>query len=118
MSKTVMLVDDSRFMRNLLKSKIESSGYIVVAEAGNGEDAVKLYEKHSPHIVLLDITLPNMNGIAVLKKIKKINPDTHVIMCSAMGTQDFVIEALENGADDFIVKPFFDDLIIKLNKIN
>ena len=87
LSKTVMLVDDSKFMRNLLKNILEGNGYIVIAEADNGEDAVKLYKSHLPLIVLLDITLPNMNGVATLKEIKKINPDAHVVMCSAMGVK-------------------------------
>ncbi len=117
MNKSVMLVDDSKFMRNLLRKILVSNGYYVVAEAGSGEDAVNLYKSNLPHIVLLDITLPNMNGVATLKEIKKINPNAHVVMCSALGTQDLIIEALENGAEDFIVKPFFDGLITQLNKI-
>ena len=116
-NKSVMLVDDSKFMRNLLRKIIVSNGYYVVAEAGSGEEAVNLYKSHFPHIVLLDITLPNMNGVATLKEIKKINPNARVVMCSALGTQDLIIEALENGAEDFIVKPFFDGLITQLNKI-
>ena len=94
-----------------LKSILESNGYTVKAEDGNGEDAVKLYNIHLPLIVLLDFTLPNMSDVATLKEIKKINPDAHVVMCSAMGTQDLVIENLENGVDDSIVKPYFDELI-------
>ena len=106
-----MLVDDLKFMRNLLRKIIVSNGYYVVAEAGSGEEAVNLYKSHFPHIVLLDITLPNMNGVATLKEIKKINPNARVVMCSALGTQDLIIEALENGAEDFIVKPFLMDLL-------
>ena len=112
-----MLVDDSKFMRILLKRILLDSRYRVIAEAESGEKAVMLYYSHSPHIVVLDITLPNMNGISTLKEIKKINPQANVIMCSAMGTQDLIIEALKNGAKDFIVKPFFDELITTLNKI-
>lgn len=118
MNKTVMLVDDSKFMRNLLKNILESNGYIVITEGESGENAVMLYKLHLPNIVLLDITLPNMSGVATLKEIKEINPDAHVIMCSAMGTQDLIIEALDNGAEDFIIKPFFDELITTLNKID
>jgi len=117
MNKTVMVVDDSRFMRSLLKRTLIDNGFNVIAEAGSGEEAVLLYDSHSPHIVLLDITLPNMNGVDTLIEIKKINPDAHVVMCSALGTQDLIIKALENGAEGFIVKPFFDNLIPTLNKI-
>lgn len=113
-----MLVDDSRFMRRVLKRILLNSCYNVIAEAESGEEAIINYLSHSPQIVLLDITLPIMDGVATLKEIKKINPDAYVIMCSSMGNQYQISEALENGATDFIVKPFFDELIPKLNKLD
>lgn len=113
-----MLVDDSRFMRRVLKEILINNGYHVIVEAKSGEEAIINYLSHSPQIVLLDITLPKMDGVATLKGIKNINPDAHVIMCSSMGNQYQINEALENGATDFIVKPFFDELIPKLNKLD
>ncbi|WP_203249303.1 response regulator [Sporosarcina beigongshangi] len=117
MNKTVMIIDDSQFMRNLIKGRIVENGYDVIAEAGSGEEAIELYKIHLSAIVLSDITLPGLDGIATLKEIKKINPNVHVIMCSSLGTQDLIIAALQNGASDFIVKPFFDNLIPALNKL-
>ncbi|MBS4207491.1 response regulator [Bacillus sp. FJAT-50079] len=117
MNKTVLIIDDSKFMRNFLKRKLVRNGFKVIAEAESGEEAIKLYKAHFPSIVLSDITLPGINGITTLKEIKKFNPTANVIMCSSLGYQDLIIEALRNGAIDFIVKPFFENLIPILNKI-
>ncbi len=112
MSKRIMIVDDAIFMRMKLKDILEKNGYEVVAEAQNGSDAIEKYKAEKPDIVTMDITMPEMNGIEALKGIKKIDPDAKVIMCSAMGQQAMVMEAIQSGALDFIVKPFETDRVI------
>jgi len=112
MSKRIMIVDDAIFMRMKLKDILEKNGYEVVAEAQNGADAIEKYKAEKPDIVTMDITMPEMNGIEALQKIKKIDPSAKVIMCSAMGQQAMVMEAIQSGALDFIVKPFETDRVI------
>ena len=107
-----MIVDDAIFMRMKLKDILEKNGYEVVAEAQNGADAIEKYKTEKPDIVTMDITMPEMNGIEALQKIKKIDPSAKVIMCSAMGQQAMVMEAIQSGALDFIVKPFETDRVI------
>lgn len=104
--KTVLVVDDAAFMRNMLKRVIEGAGSYTVAEAPDGETALRLYEEICPGLVLLDITMPGINGIEVLKQILQKDPDACVVMCSAIGQEQMIREAVENGATDFIVKPF------------
>nr|WP_041580213.1 response regulator [Bacillus sp. 1NLA3E] len=117
MNKTVLIIDDSTFMRNMLKNVLSESNYLVISEASNGNDAISLYQEFNPDIVLLDITLPDINGIDVLKKLIKINSEAKIVMCSSMGQSFVIIEALELGAKDFIVKPNFNELIPALNKV-
>lgn len=106
MSK-IMIVDDAVFMRMMLKDIItKTTKHEVIAEAGNGAEAVEKYKLIEPDLVLLDITMPEMDGIQALKKIKAINPSANIVMCSAMGQQSMVIEAIKSGAKDFVVKPF------------
>lgn len=112
MSKRIMIVDDAVFMRMKLKDILEKNGYEVVAEAQNGADAVEKYKAEKPDIVTMDITMPEMDGIQALKNIKKMDPSAKVIMCSAMGQQAMVMEAIQSGALDFIVKPFETDRVI------
>ena len=112
MSKRIMIVDDAIFMRMKLKDILEKNGYEVVAEAQNGADAIEKYKAEKPDIVTMDITMPEMNGIEALQGIKKIDPSAKVIMCSAMGQQAMVMEAIQSGALDFIVKPFETDRVI------
>lgn len=112
MSKRIMIVDDAVFMRMKLKDILEKNGYEVVAEAQNGADAVEKYKAEKPDIVTMDITMPEMDGIQALKNIKKLDPSAKVIMCSAMGQQAMVMEAIQSGALDFIVKPFETDRVI------
>lgn len=112
MSKRIMIVDDAIFMRMKLKDILEKNGYEVVAEAQNGADAIEKYKAERPDIVTMDITMPEMNGIDALKGIKKIDGAARVIMCSAMGQQAMVMEAIQAGALDFIVKPFETDRVI------
>ncbi|TJX66290.1 response regulator [Soehngenia saccharolytica] len=106
MAKRVLVVDDAIFMRMKLKDILEKNGFEVVAEAQNGLEAVEKYKAEKPDLVTMDITMPEMDGITALKEIKKIDPNAKVIMCSAMGQQSMVMEAIQSGAIDFIVKPF------------
>jgi len=106
MGNRVLIVDDATFMRMMLKDILSKNDFEVVGEAENGLRAVEEYKAQNPDIVTLDITMPEMDGIAALKEIKKINPAAKVIMCSAMGQQSMVMEAIQAGAMDFIVKPF------------
>lgn len=110
--KTVLIVDDSMFMRNMLKSIIKEQ-YNVIAEASNGKEAIIQYKNHKPDIVMLDITMPDMDGITALKELKKINNNLQAIMCSAMGQQGMVLEAIQSGAKDFIVKPFDSNRVLE-----
>lgn len=103
---TVMIVDDSAFMRILLKDLIQAAGYQVAAEAENGFVAVEAYTRTRPEVVLMNIVMPEMNGIEALKRIKNIDQRARVIMCSAMGNSYNVVESIQAGAVDFIVKPF------------
>ena len=106
MKNKILIVDDALFMRSMLKKILTEMGITGILEAGDGELACQICREEKPDLVLLDITMPKMNGIETLKLIKSENPDIHVIMCSAMGQESIIIEALNNGADDFIVKPF------------
>lgn len=105
MGKVILIADDAMFMRNILKGILIKEGYEII-EAGDGLQAVEKYKKMKPDMVTLDITMPNMDGLAALKEIKAFDPNATVIMCSAMGQQAMVIEAIQYGAKDFIVKPF------------
>lgn len=102
----VMLVDDAMFMRLTLRKIVESEGFEVVAEAANGEDAVKNYKAEKPDLVLMDITMPGMDGIEALRQIHEYDNHAEVIMVSALGQQNKIVEAIQYGAKNFIVKPF------------
>ncbi len=104
--KTVLVVDDAAFMRMMLKDILERNGFKVVGEAANGEEAVKKYKDLKPDVVTMDITMPVLDGIKAVKKIKKIDPEAKILMVSAMGQEKLIIESIEAGAEDFIVKPF------------
>ncbi|WP_096435399.1 response regulator [Alteribacter populi] len=106
MKAKVLVVDDAAFMRMMIKDILTKNDYEVVAEAADGQQAVDLYKEHNPDLVTLDITMPEMDGITALKEIKSIDAEAKVIMCSAMGQQAMVIDAIQAGAKDFIVKPF------------
>lgn len=110
--KRLMIVDDAAFMRlnlnNILKEEFE-----IIAEAANGKEAIEMYQEHKPDIVTMDITMPVMNGLEAIKAIKDIDPAARIVVCSAMGQQKMVIEAIEAGAKDFIVKPFKEDRVIE-----
>jgi len=113
MTKNVMIVDDAAFMRMKLKDILEKNGYNVVAEAQNGIEAVEKYKAEKPNLVTMDITMPEMDGVDALKAIKAFDPAARVVMCSAMGQQGMVMDAIRSGAVDFIVKPFDSDRVIK-----
>lgn len=106
MSKGILIVDDAAFMRMMIKDVLVKNQYDVVGEAENGMKAVEKFEELNPELVIMDITMPEMDGIEAVKKIRAINPEAKIIMCSAMGQQAMVIEAIQAGAKDFIVKPF------------
>ena len=112
----IMVVDDAAFMRMMVKNALAQGGYTDVIEATDGQDAVKIYGEQNPDLVLMDITMPEMDGIQALKKIKESDPGAMVIMCSAMGQQAMVIESIQSGAKDFIVKPFQADRVIEAVK--
>jgi two-component system chemotaxis response regulator CheY len=117
MSRRVLIVDDAIFMRMKLKDILEKNGFHVVAEAQNGIEAIEKYKAEMPDLVTMDITMPEMDGITALKAIRQMDPKAKVIMCSAMGQQTMVMDAIQAGAMDFIVKPFDNDRVIEsLNK--
>ena len=116
MAKNILIVDDAAFMRMMIKDILSKNGYNVVGEAENGLKAVEKYSELSPDLVLMDITMPEMDGIAALKKIKSNDNNACVIMCSAMGQQAMVIESIQAGAKDFIVKPFQAERVIEAVK--
>ena len=109
----VMICDDAAFMRMMIKDILTKNGYNVVGEAENGLKAVEKYTELKPDLVLMDITMPELDGIGALKKIKEADSNALVIMCSAMGQQSMVIEAIQSGAKDFIVKPFQADRVLE-----
>jgi two-component system chemotaxis response regulator CheY len=104
-------VDDAAFMRMMIKDVLTKNGFEVIGEAENGKIAIDRYKELNPDLVIMDITMPEMNGIDSLKGIKAANPAAKVVMCSAMGQQAMVIEAIQSGAKDFIVKPFQADRV-------
>ncbi len=104
--KTILLVDDAAFMRMMLKDILTKNGYNVVGEAEDGVKAIEKYKELKPSLVILDITMPEMDGIQAAKGIKEIDSNAIIIMCSAMGQQSMVVESIQAGARDFIVKPF------------
>ena len=116
MAKNVLVVDDAAFMRMRIKDILTKNGYNVVGEAENGAKAFEKYNELKPDLVLMDITMPEVDGIAALKKIKGADPNAMVIMCSAMGQQAMVIEAIQGGAKDFIVKPFQPERVLEAVK--
>ena len=116
MAKNILIVDDAAFMRMMIKDIITKNGYNIAAEAENGKIAVDKYNEVKPDLVLMDITMPEMDGIQALKTIKGADPNATVIMCSAMGQQAMVIEAIQSGAKDFIVKPFQAERVLEAVK--
>lgn len=116
MAKNILICDDAAFMRMMIKDILTKNGYNVAGEAENGVKAIEKYNEVNPDLVLMDITMPEMDGIQALKKIKESDPSAVVIMCSAMGQQAMVIESIQAGAKDFIVKPFQADRVLEAVK--
>jgi len=109
----VLVVDDAAFMRMMIKDILKKGGFEVVGEAEDGVKAVEKFKELKPDLVTMDITMPEMDGITAVKEIKKIDADALIIMCSAMGQQAMVIDAIQAGAKDFVVKPFQPDRVLE-----
>lgn len=117
MANRILIVDDAAFMRMMIRDILTKNGFEVVGEAQDGAQAIEKFKEVRPDLITMDITMPEMDGIAALKEIKKIDPSAKVIMCSAMGQQAMVIDAIQAGAKDFIVKPFQSDRVVEaINK--
>ena len=116
MAKSVLICDDAALMRMMIKDILTKNGYDIAGEAENGAIAVSKYQELKPDLVLMDITMPEMDGIQALKNIKAADGAANVIMCSAMGQQAMVIEAIQAGAKDFVVKPFQADRVLEAVK--
>lgn len=118
MAKRILITDDALFMRVTLKNILVQNGFEVVGEAQNGVEAIKLYGDLKPDLVTMDITMPEMDGLTALKEIRAKDPAAKVVMVTAMGQKAMVVEALQNGAKDFIVKPFQADRVVEaVNKL-
>ncbi|MGB9840309.1 response regulator [Thermovenabulum sp.] len=109
----ILIVDDAAFMRMMIKDILSKNGFQVVGEAENGLMAIEKYKELKPGLVIMDITMPEMDGIEAVKRIRSLDPQAKIIMCSAMGQQAMVIEAIQAGAKDFIVKPFQPDRVVE-----
>ncbi len=109
MGKKILLVDDAAFMRKMIKDTLSKNGYTDIFEAVDGADAVEKYGEVGPDLVIMDITMPNMDGLEALKAIRAKDGNANVVMCSAMGQESMVMDAVRSGAKDFIVKPFKPD---------
>lgn len=106
MSHRVLIADDAIFMRTMIGDILKQAGFEVVGEASTGVEAVEKYKELDPDLVTMDIVMPDMGGIDAVKEIIEIDPDARILMCSAMGQQGLVVEAIQAGARDFVVKPF------------
>jgi two-component system chemotaxis response regulator CheY len=112
----ILIADDLQFIKLVLRDLVEKAGFRVVGEASNGEEAIELFQDRRPDVVLMDITMPKMDGLTALKKILKIDPSAKIIMCSALGQQTLIVQALQMGAKDFIVKPFRAERVVNSMK--
>ncbi|KNF08826.1 chemotaxis protein CheY [Gottschalkia purinilytica] len=116
MANRILVVDDAAFMRMMIKDILTKNGFDVVGEAENGAKAIEKYKELKPDLVIMDITMPEVDGIQAVKEIKTIDNNAKIIMCSAMGQQAMVIESIQAGAKDFIVKPFQADRVVEAIK--
>ena len=110
----ILLIDDSSFIRNILKKILNKAGYYNIIEASNGKEGIKQYKNNHPDIITMDVTMPEMDGITATKEILKIDKTANIIICSAMGQKSFIYEAIEAGAKDYIIKPFESEQIINI----
>ena len=113
MPNTILLVDDAAFMRMMLKDILVNNGYQIIGEAENGAVAIDKYMELKPDITIMDITMPEMDGLQAVKEIRARDPQAKIVMCSDMGQQAMVIEAIQAGAKDFVVKPFQADRVLE-----
>lgn len=116
MANGILVVDDAAFMRMMIKDILTKNGFEVVGEAENGAKAIERFKELNPELVIMDITMPEVDGIQAVKEIKTVNSAAKIVMCSAMGQQAMVIEAIQAGAKDFIVKPFQADRVLEAVK--
>ena len=114
MAAKVLIVDDALFMRNMLRNIFSESGFDIVGEAQNGNEAVEMYRQLRPDLVTMDIVMPEKNGIEALKEIMASDSSARIVICSALGQESLIMEALEAGARDFIVKPFKPPKVIEV----
>jgi two-component system, chemotaxis family, chemotaxis protein CheY len=112
-AKRILITDDALFMRVTLRNILTKSGYEIAGEASNGRESVELYQQMQPDLVTMDITMPEMDGISAVRRIRELNPDAKIIMCTAMGQKNMVMEAVAAGARDFIIKPFQPDKVLE-----
>jgi len=108
----ILVVDDAAFMRKMVSDALTKGGHEVVGEASNGQEAVESFQALRPDIMTLDITMPEKDGLTALKEIMALDPSARVVMCSALGQESKVLEAVKSGAKDFVVKPFQADRVI------
>lgn len=113
MAKRILITDDALFMRVTLRNILTKSGYEIAGEASNGRESVELYEQVRPDLVTMDITMPEMDGISAVREIRQIDPQAKIIMCTAMGQKNMVMEAVAAGAKDFVVKPFQPEKVLE-----
>jgi two-component system, chemotaxis family, chemotaxis protein CheY len=110
--KNILIVDDSAFMRAIIRKVLEKNNFVVIAEAGDGAEAVELYNKHKPDLVFMDVVMPNMDGVTAVKNIVAGDSNAKVVMCSSAGQQAIVKESIDAGAIGFITKPFQEGKIL------
>ena len=108
----VLVVDDAAFMRKMVSDALAKGGHEVVGEAGNGNEAIQRYQELRPEVTTLDITMPEKDGLSALQEIVAFDPGAKVVMCSALGQESKVLEAIKAGAKDFVVKPFQADRVL------
>ena len=113
MGARILIVDDAAFMRMMIRDILTSKGYTITAEAEDGEESVMMFKRYKPDLVIMDITMPGMDGIQAVKEIIKLDIDARIIMCSAMGQQAMVIQSIHAGALDFVVKPFQPERVVE-----
>lgn len=106
MKPRILITDDTIFTRTMLRSVLSANGFDEIIEAGDGQEAIEKYKTHQPAVVLMDITMPVKDGIAALEEIREFDPEAKIIMCTAMGQKNMIVDAIRSGAVDFIVKPF------------
>ncbi|WP_147532252.1 response regulator [Bacillus marasmi] len=112
----ILIIDDAQFMRSMLTNILVKANHEIVGEGETGKEAVQLFFEKKPDLTIMDITMPEMSGVEATKAIKRDFPDANIIMCSAMGQQKMVLEAIEAGAKDFIIKPFNESRVLETIK--